>query len=180
MPVSMQLVDRHGAPPDLHVLYRDEDVADPRVSNVVLTYRGSDIGADLFDERQPFSIDVGSRIIDLLGTLFEPPRRPTLKVEAVGTTLRIGPGILRKGQSITSVILTDGPCSLTESNPLPGVKVKYRLQRGASGAHGIKLGPVIAWAVVIFIAFYLVTEPTGAANFFNTVGKSLADFFNSL
>ena len=46
---------------------------------------------------------------------------------------------------------------------------------------------VVTWAIVIFIAWYLITNPTGAAhvmtnllNALKGVGNSLATFFNSL
>lgn len=46
---------------------------------------------------------------------------------------------------------------------------------------------VVTWAIVIFIAWYLITNPTGAAhvmhnllNGLKAVGTSLATFFNSL
>lgn len=46
---------------------------------------------------------------------------------------------------------------------------------------------VLGWAAVIFIVFYLVTDPTGAAHavtnllgLLKTAGSSLATFFNSL
>ena len=46
---------------------------------------------------------------------------------------------------------------------------------------------IIGWAVVVFIAYYLLTKPTGAAhavhNLFNllkTAGGSIATFLNSL
>jgi hypothetical protein len=46
---------------------------------------------------------------------------------------------------------------------------------------------ILTWALVIFIAYYLFTEPAGAANFMQgvfsllrTAGSSLATFLNSL
>jgi hypothetical protein len=46
---------------------------------------------------------------------------------------------------------------------------------------------ILGWVVVIFIVFYLVTNPTGAAhamtnllNLLKGAGNSLATFFNSL
>ncbi len=46
---------------------------------------------------------------------------------------------------------------------------------------------VVTWAIVIFLAYYLVTKPTGAANamhhLFNglkSAGSSLATFVSSL
>ena len=49
------------------------------------------------------------------------------------------------------------------------------------------LKKIITWAIVIFLAFYLITQPTGAANvihgllnFLREAGNSLATFVNSL
>jgi hypothetical protein len=49
------------------------------------------------------------------------------------------------------------------------------------------LKKVITWAIVIFIVYYLATDPTGAANFVHniwnglkTAAGSLATFVNSL
>lgn len=46
---------------------------------------------------------------------------------------------------------------------------------------------IVTWAVVVFLVYYLVTKPTGAANamhnLFNilkSAGSSLATFLNSL
>lgn len=49
------------------------------------------------------------------------------------------------------------------------------------------LKKIITWAIVIFIVFYLLTQPQGAANvitnllnFLKDAGNSLATFVNSL
>ena len=46
---------------------------------------------------------------------------------------------------------------------------------------------IAGWAVIIFIAYYLLTSPTGAANFVHNIlnllkhaGTSIATFLNSL
>jgi len=51
----------------------------------------------------------------------------------------------------------------------------------------IVLKKIITWAIVIFIVFYLLTQPQGAANVINNLlhllrnaGNSLATFVNSL
>jgi hypothetical protein len=51
----------------------------------------------------------------------------------------------------------------------------------------MKLKPIITWAIVIFIAFYLVTQPAAAGhavhnllNGLKSAGNSIATFFNSL
>jgi hypothetical protein len=49
------------------------------------------------------------------------------------------------------------------------------------------LRKIITWAIVIFIVFYLLTQPSGAAHVINNLlnllkeaGNSLATFVNSL
>lgn len=51
----------------------------------------------------------------------------------------------------------------------------------------MKLKPIITWAIVIFLAYYLVTQPTGAGHFIHSIlnglksaGSSLATFLNSI
>jgi hypothetical protein len=51
----------------------------------------------------------------------------------------------------------------------------------------IMLRKIITWAIVIFIVFYLLTQPSGAAhvisnllNLLKSAGNSLATFVNSL
>jgi hypothetical protein len=46
---------------------------------------------------------------------------------------------------------------------------------------------IVTWAIVIFLVYYLVTKPTGAANVMHNIfsmlqsaGSSLATFLNSL
>jgi len=46
---------------------------------------------------------------------------------------------------------------------------------------------IATWAAIIFVAYYLLTSPTGAANFVHNVlnllkeaGSSIATFLNSL
>jgi hypothetical protein len=46
---------------------------------------------------------------------------------------------------------------------------------------------IVTWAIVVFLAYYLVTKPTGAANamqhlfgLLKTAGASLATFLNNL
>ena len=51
----------------------------------------------------------------------------------------------------------------------------------------MKLKPIVTWAIVIFIGFYLVTQPAAAGHTVHNIlsglksaGNSLATFFNSL
>jgi hypothetical protein len=185
MPVSARLIDRHVAPQNLRVLYRDQKLDDPYVLEIDLAYRGfKDIPKSSF-EGEPLCIDVGARIIDLLNKISHPEVR--VPAEAVGTELRVGPVVLRKGQAMTFVVLTDGPGALRMTgNPLAGVKVRQEAQaRHQTRAFSLK--KIAGWAVVIFIAFYLFTEPTTAAgamrglfHLLNQAASSLATFLTWL
>ncbi len=64
MPVSARLIDqsvvRSVSRPDLHILWRDEELTDPYVLEIDLAYRGRKvIKSEDFDKGRPFSIDVG-------------------------------------------------------------------------------------------------------------------------
>jgi hypothetical protein len=196
MPISARLMNP-SVVPDLHVLYREEELADPHVLEIALSYRGrKDISSASFEQGQPLCIDVGVPIIDLLETIFDPEEKTDLKVEAVETALKVGPGLLRKGHAMTFVVLTDGPgAQLTHDIPLADVKVRqvagyrarqdtrearYRARRGF-------LKRTITWASVLFIMYYLGANPQGAVDLVDSVagwlhgaGNSLSTFVNSL
>jgi hypothetical protein len=195
-----RLLDRSlvgsGVDSDLHVLWRDEELADPYVLKIDLAYRGrKDLGSDSFDKERPFCIDVGVPIIELLEIAFEPDVKPLPRVEAVGTELRLGPDLLRKNQGISFTVLTDGMSTkLIPNSPLRGVdldqKASYQATQDVKEAQQVSGGllrTVIAWAIVLFVVFYVATEPGGAAalihhvyNGLHEAADSLATFVNSL
>jgi hypothetical protein len=198
VPVSARLINRSviDAVPrsDLHILWRDAEIADPHVLEVALSYRGRKIlRSDDFNEGQPFCIDVGVRIRELIKADFDPHEEPCPRVEATATALRIGPGLFRKHQAMTFVILTDGPCGrLSDVNPLdakvkaqPVTRYQPREDPGLLRFDMVKR--VVTWAIVLFIIFYIATQPAGAAdavhhayNGLHDAATSLATFVNSL
>ncbi len=189
MPVSARLIVPSVVRPDLHVLYRHEELDDPHVLEIALTYRGRrDIPKASF-EGEPLCVDVGVRIIELLEKIFDPEQGPVPKVEAVGTALKVGPSLLRKGQAMKFVVLTDGPGTLSiPENPLADVEDRARQDvNRARQAPTFSLRRILGWAVVVFIAYYLFTEPAGAHNaiqgifnLLNQAGSSLATFLTNL
>ncbi len=196
MPVSARLIDqsvvRSVSRPDLHILWRDEELTDPYVLEIDLAYRGRKvIKSEDFDKGRPFSIDVGVPIVDLLEMVFDPKEAPSPRVEVEETSLRIGPDLLRKRQAMTFVVLTDGPCDrLSHVNPLdakvqPVTRYQPRLDVGE--AHREMLKKIITWVIVIFITYYVATEPAGAAGFVHQIyvglhaaAESMASWVNSL
>lgn len=196
MPVSARLIDPSVARANLHVRYGNDDLADPHVSEVVLIYRGRrDIRAASFEEGQPFCIDLGVRIIDLLEKIFE-QEAPTPKVELQGTKLKIGPSLLRKRKGMTLIVLTDGPCTrLAPANPFADVKVrlgtKYSARRDERELRNrqrlIHTRQIAGWAVVVFLAWYLFTQPAAAGDaiqhllgLLQPAGSAIATFLNWL
>lgn len=189
MPVSARLVDRSVPLPNLHVLYGDEELADAHVSTVVFSYRGGgNIRVQSFEDSQSFCIDLGARIIDLVGKTFEPTQAPVPKVEVTSKALRIGPSLVRSGQVMTFVVLTDGPCRLTPENPLADVEdrigASYQAQEDErEDRHQARrryFVRVLSWAALAYIAFYVLTQPTAATHFLNSLGNALADLLNAI
>jgi hypothetical protein len=189
MTVSAPMVNRSVARPDLHILWRDQEVANPHVLEIELAYRGrADVQSSDFDKGRPLCLNVGVPIIDLLETVLHPAQEPLPKVEAVGTELRIGPDLLRKGQAMTFVVLADGPSDDVRCvNPVVNVKErKVSYQARQEAGHGM-LQKSIAWAAVLVVLIYVITQPAGAAdavhhfyNWLHSLAVSLAKFVNSL
>jgi hypothetical protein len=78
------------------------------------------------------------------------------------------------------------PDSVVLVKQLRWAKLVNRLTQPTT-AELIMLKKIITWAIVIFIVFYLLTQPNGAAhvisnllNLLKSAGNSLATFVNSL
>ena len=171
-------------------MWRDKEVSNPYVAEIDFAYRARrDIEIKSFTHDEPFCIEVGAPIIDLLETIFDPKTAPSPKVEAVGESLRIGPDLLRKGQAITFVVLTDGPVvELSDVNPLANVDAQpeapYQMRRRVNEAwyqaQGGILKKIVTWAIVLFVVFYIATEPDGAGALVKHVSNGLHDAATSL
>lgn len=44
----------------------------------------------------------------------------------------------------------------------------------------MKLKPILTWAIVLFIAFYLVTQPTAAGHVVHSIIDGIKTAFNSV
>lgn len=196
MPVSTPLVNqsviRSAARPDLHILWSGEELDDPHVVEIDLAYRGRRIlRSEDFDQGRPFCIELhGARIIDLLEKDFNPAETLSPKVAVTDTALQVGPALLRRRHAMTFFVLTDGECtSLEPSNPLDA---KVQVKRATTytsklDAEGLRYRwsdsmamKVVRWAIVLFIVFYIATEPAGAAGFVRHAYNGLHDAANSM
>jgi hypothetical protein len=132
-------------------------LADPRVLTIDLVSRGRrDIPSDAYDGGQPLRLDVGARIVRVLRTASSPAAEAAPPVAAGGTSLEIGPGLIRRRQEITLTVLTDGgEPALTCRSPLIDVQVRPRTQdRGPA--------PALLW-VAVAVAAAVVAGAFGAA-----------------
>jgi hypothetical protein len=167
--------------PGLHVSYEGAELDDPHVLGVEVEYRGrGDISGGSFEEGQPFRIDMGVPVVGVIETEFTPGQKPLPRVEASGNELRIGPGLVRSGQVMRLVVLADGAGGqLSHESPLADVRVRQR--SAEAGRRASRLAkPVIGWAIVMFIALYLVSDPVGAGQTVHHLASGLHDAGNSL
>jgi hypothetical protein len=174
--------------PGLQVSYEGAEVGDPHVMELEVAYRGHrDLRASSFEKDRPFRIDVGAPVVGLIESRFR--RDGELRVEASGRELRFGPGLVHRGESVRLVILLDGSGGRLSHKDRPA-DVCVRQRRPPRDRHPFQFGmlsTVITWGIVIFVIYYLVADPAGAAdvlhgvfNGLRSVGVSLSGFVNSL
>lgn len=173
----------------LSVIHQGEKLADPHVLEVQLTSkRRRDIPTTAFDQDRPLSIDVGAPIVALLETSFVPDQAPLPAIATEGSSLKIGPALIRRRQEMTLFVLADGPSDrLACANPLIDFTLRYGEPYQPRLIGNMPVKKVVTWAVVIFLAYYLVTKPHGAADamqhlfgLLQAAGASLANWLNSL
>lgn len=114
---------------DLKVLFSDQPVRNPHVVRVRLASRGrKDIRSEDFDQSRPLVLDVGADIVAQISAQSAPEPLPKLIVD--GTSIKLGPDLIRKRQTVTITVLTDGASShLTLNSPLIDVGVRRQIYR---------------------------------------------------
>src|SRR5215475_5184817 len=94
---------------NLKVLHRGHAVSRPHLMQINLTSKGRrDIPSSAFDRGRPLAFDVGARIVEVLQTVCEPASSPTPRVTYEGMTLRLGPELIGRRQTIVISLLVDG------------------------------------------------------------------------
>jgi hypothetical protein len=150
------------AVPGLRVSYEGAELGDPHVLGVELRYRGrGDLRGSSFEGKRPFRIDVGARVIGVIGADFR--LESELTVEASGSELRFGPGMVRRKELLRLLVLLDGPCGRLSHKGRPA-DVRVRQRRAADNPREFgMLQKVITWTLILFIIYYLASDPAGAA-----------------
>lgn len=169
----------------LQVSYRGADLNDPHVLGIELGYRGRrDLRASSFEDR-PFCIDVGAPVVGLIDS--DARRDEELSVEHLGSELKLGPCLVQRGELVRLVVLLDGAGGRLSHKGRPA-DVRVRQRRAADDPREFgMLKKVITWVLVVFIVYYLVSNPAGAAGAVSdalsglrSAGDSLSRFVSSL
>ncbi|MGH3157696.1 MAG: hypothetical protein ACRDNF_14115, partial [Streptosporangiaceae bacterium] len=70
MTVSAQMINPPVEHPNLHILWRKEEITDPHILEIDIVYKGRvDITDDSFNKGRPLSLDINAPIIDILETI---------------------------------------------------------------------------------------------------------------
>jgi hypothetical protein len=142
---------------DLEVTLSGQVLNDPHVILLQVESRSRrDIRGTDFENAMPLMIDLGTPILNLLDLDTGGRGKPDVKVEVKNTEVAIGPGLIKRGQTIRVNLLTDGPVSVTCAHPqLADVIIKERRSDSRLGSvsaaladvplsEGVSLGEVLA------------------------------------
>jgi hypothetical protein len=106
------------AGPDLEVTLRGEALDDPHVVSVRVESRSRrDIRSADFENGGPLKISLGSPVLRTLNTDTGGEAMPRVPVGTEGSTVLVGPGLIKPGQVISIDLLTDGAVALTCPSP---------------------------------------------------------------
>jgi hypothetical protein len=154
MPTVAPLLRQVGA--DLEVRHEGQLLALPYAVKVQLVSRGrKDIPSSSFDNGEPIILDVGAPIVTGLSVDSDTDTMPPHVVK--GTELHIGPGLIRKRQTLTFTLLTDGRPTLTCRNSLIDVQVLKQTSEPT------EISKTRAWQVITLtlVAGWLVAAMAG-------------------
>jgi hypothetical protein len=92
---------------NLKVLFQERPLHSPRILSIRLVSRGrKDIRSEDFDQGRPITLDLGVRLVAFISADANP--KPFPKIIFQGTSLEIGPDLIRRRQVITITVLADG------------------------------------------------------------------------
>ena len=156
-------------------LYK-RSLKDPYIVHVRLSNIGrKDIQSSDFDQAIPLRLDLGVKIVALLKATSSLEDMPPPKVSVTDRELNIGPSLIPRHATIDFALLVDGPCTaLTSKSPLASVDLKQELIEKQPNA--INLKTVLGWALLAFVIWWVIEQPTNAARFAHAINA----FFSSL
>ncbi|MFE5917201.1 hypothetical protein [Streptomyces sp. NPDC056468] len=109
----------------LEIRWNGAILTDPHVVRLVLTNPGRwDIPSEAFDRGDPFQVDLGVPCLEVLRTEAGPGAARAPQTEVCGSLLRIGPGLIGRGTTITYLLLVDTAPAYDCRHSLVDVKVQ--------------------------------------------------------
>ncbi len=160
---------------------------DPYIVQVRLSNIGrKDVRSSDFDRATPLQLDLGVKIMALLKVTCSQDDMPDPKLSVTERRLNVGPSLIPHHATIDFILLVDGPCTaLKPKNPLIGVSLKQEIAE--EGKYGLNLKQVLVWAAVVFLTWWVIEDPTGAAHvvhnigtFLSSIATGISRFFASL
>jgi hypothetical protein len=116
---------REKAGPGMRVTLGEDLLDDPHVVSVRIEYKGRrDVRGSDYEGRVPLRLDVGAPILKWLNPGTDAEVMPGICVDPGAHVVRIGPGLIRRGQVISIDLLTDGRGSLRCLSSLADVAIR--------------------------------------------------------
>ena len=128
-PATPLLTARSDGIADLEIRHGGQKLAAPFLLDVVLVAKGRhDIPSSAFDQGRPLVFDLGADIVEVLQTRCAPASSLVPPVSRHGSSLKVGPELISRRQTITISALLDGrPAEVNCTQPvLAQVTVQYR------------------------------------------------------
>jgi len=160
MPRTMPILNASDSVGDLLVMRGGQALRNPHVLDVRLTNCGRrDVASSHFDGDLPILLDVGAPVVEILGITSQPTSLHVPTVVVDDTALKIAPGLIATGQTISFSLLVDGPApTLSCRASLVDVTVQEKREPTRQQSRsdqlalvkGIKI-TVLALAVITFL-----------------------------
>ncbi|MGW1341855.1 hypothetical protein ACWCOV_12425 [Kribbella sp. NPDC002412] len=147
---------------DVSVHVDDREVIEPHSLTVEVTNSGRhDISKAEFQDAEPIKLDVGAKILKILDIAIIPARGTPTPCDCTESVLRIGPGLISRGQCIRAQLLTDGiPHKKLSTNSISSdlidvdVEVKSARERQASTRRAVRA--IAITSLISSLAFALI------------------------
>jgi hypothetical protein len=141
----------------LEVRYGGEGpLKDPRVVQVTLHNTGYAAITKEMYEGDPYRVELGARVVDLLKETNNLSEHPAPALEVCDSSLKIGPGTIHRGQRLTYGVLVDGAADVQQISPFPDVDLA-KSDEAPDRLLRPKASWLVIWAVSTGLALLLWT-----------------------
>ncbi|MFD9517895.1 hypothetical protein [Streptomyces sp. NPDC059979] len=144
-----------------------EKVDRPRLVDFRLTNDGRrDITADMFHGNEPIQFDLGINVVGVLASESSPASTVAPGVTVSGQRISVAPFLFKRRQTVSIVVLVDGPEAKVTCTAAPLVEVKVRerdqtaLDSGPTSHMTSWMAATTTGAVIAYLAFLLFQDTT--------------------